>query len=421
MPRIEKINWDPSLMLPIVAFSSFADPHIDDFNVAPFAAAPFVAPHDVTEVMVILSNHLDAGFNVRAWCAHPNPCNAPNAPHDPSLLECRPWAYYVIQQNFDDFFPRAIAAANALRNTSSGYSYMTQPWIVDFYLDCEASGLNDWRPPHAPLLTCPNASAIAAFKDAVSRGDIWWHAFPHNSCPDTYDASLFSSSLRMGKRLASQLGVRSPTTMSQRDETGMTRAIIPLLAANNISVFSLGSGGSSGGHPRIPDVFNWVDPHTSKEVIVVFDHGYGGGTHILPDGTAVYCAWNTDNGGPLSAASAAAIYQKLQKTYPNANVRAATFDEFADVAVAQRDLLPIVTEEIGDTWLYGVPSDALKGSTFREMSRLRAACIATEEDNKTGPNCDVDHPTMIRFDRLLTKVPEHTWGEDTTWSVEHAR
>ena len=22
---------------------------------------------------------------------------------------------------------------------------------------------------------------------------------------------------------------------------------------------------------------------------------------------------------------------------------------------------------------------------------------------------------MKRFDRLLTKIPEHTWGEDTTW------
>ena len=29
--------------------------------------------------------------------------------------------------------------------------------------------------------------------------------------------------------------------------------------------------------------------------------------------------------------------------------------------------------------------------------------------------CDVADVTMQRFDRWLTKIPEHTWGEDTTW------
>ena len=62
----------------------------------------------------------------------------------------------------------------------------------------------------------------------------------------------------------------------------------------------------------------------------------------------------------------------------------------------------------GDTWLYGCPSDPLKNVVFREMSRRRAKCV---EQGK----CHVEDKTMQRFDRLLTKIPEHTWGEDTTW------
>ena len=31
------------------------------------------------------------------------------------------------------------------------------------------------------MLHCPNASSVAAFEAAVRRGDIWWHAFPHNA------------------------------------------------------------------------------------------------------------------------------------------------------------------------------------------------------------------------------------------------
>ena len=66
-------------------------------------------------------------------------------------------------------------------------------------------------------------------------------------------------------------------------------------------------------------------------------------------------------------------------------------------------MLPIVTAEIGDGWIYGVPSDPLKMALFREAARQRQACIAAGE-------CDPGAPAMRAFDRLLMKVSEHTWG-----------
>ena len=175
---------------------------------------------------------------------------------------------------------------------------------------------------------------------------------------------------------------------------------------------SLGSGGASGGHPDVPDLFIWRDEASSSDVLFVFDHGYGGGLHVLPDGTAIYCAWNTDNSGPMAEAAVLSVYAGLRARYPNANVHASSFDAFYDayraLSAEQRDRLPVVTREIGDTWLYGVPSDPLKNMHFREMSRHRRACVAKGA-------CDPEDLTMQRFDRLLTKIPEHTWGEDTTW------
>jgi hypothetical protein len=88
-------------------------------------------------------------------------------------------------------------------------------------------------------------------------------------------------------RMADELGIQRPTTFSQRDETGMTRAILPLLKKHNVTMISLGSGGSSGGHPKIPDIFVWRDEASDSEVLFAFDHGYGGGTHILPNGHAL--------------------------------------------------------------------------------------------------------------------------------------
>ena len=236
-------------------------------------------------------------------------------PLSPALLPCPALRCLLPRQTF---IPRAIAIAAELREQNVTYSYMTQPFVAAFLLDCEHSGLLDWRPPNAsdPLLRCPNASAVAAFKAAVKRGEVWWHAFPHNPMPGLYDASLFNASLRMGARLADELGVRRPTTYSQRDETGITRSIVPLLNASGVGMISLGSGGSSGGHPEIPPLFVWEDEASATQTLFSFDHGYGGGLHVLPNGVALYCAWNTDNGGPVLAPQVGPVLDALRWSVP---------------------------------------------------------------------------------------------------------
>ena len=307
---------------------------------------------------------------------------------------------------------------------------MAQPWIVALFLDCENAGVNGWRPHHlGPLLQCPNATTVAQFKRAVSLGDIFFQAFPHNGCPESYDASLFEASLRIASRLAAQLGVPRPMTMSQRDETGMSRAILPLLNKHGIKYISLGSGGATGGHPVLPGsnatgppapgvpgnggrgVFLWRDLVSGAEVIMTADHGYGGGLHTLPGSrVALYCAWNRDNSGP-SPDIYTSVMANLRRDYPDADVHASTFDAFFAEAEKVRSQLPVLTQEIGDTWLYGLPSDPYKSAQFREISRRRAACIG-------DGRCDPEAADFVRFDLLLTQIPEHTWGLDTTFYLD---
>lgn len=70
--------------------------------------------------------------------------------------------------------------------------------------------------------------------------------------------------------------------------------------------------------------------------------------------------------------------------------------------------LPIVTAEIEDAWIYGVPADPLKNALFREASRHRLACLDSGE-------CSKDSKGMQAFERLLMKVPEHTAGVAHFW------
>ncbi len=67
--------------------------------------------------------------------------------------------------------------------------------------------------------------------------------------------------------------------------------------------------------------------------------------------------------------------------------------------------LPVVTAEIGDTWIHGVGSDPLKVARFRELCRLRRAWLAEGRVQSADP-------AFQAFSRALLMIPEHTWGMD---------
>ena len=248
----------------------------------------------VTDIHVVFSNHLDVGFNERSWNDEGNgatgqgPGSSPRCEglFAPDGERCNPLAANVTSEYFNTYFPLAATMADAARAAGGDrYIYMAQPWVIALFLDCAASGVNDWRPGRTdrPLLSCPNASTIAQLRRAIAQGDIFFQAFPHSASPETYDSSLFESALGIAARLADELGVPRPRTFSQRDETGMSRAILPLLNKHNVSYISLGSGGSWTGHPVLPGsgggrsspkvmgVFRWIDVATGAEVLMTAD------------------------------------------------------------------------------------------------------------------------------------------------------
>ena len=96
-------------------------------------------------------------------------------------------------------------------------------------------------------------------------------------------------------------------------------------------------------------------------MVLTYETGYGGDStvFVLPNGVALAVAWQGDNTGPAPLEDVARFYAQVEQKYPGAKVSASTFDEFFKVAnePAVKAQLPVVTEEIGDGWLYGVPSD----------------------------------------------------------------
>ena len=151
------------------------------------------------------------------------------------------------------------------------------------------------------------------------------------------------------------------------------------------------------------------------ELIVMYHRRNYGGVVVVPDSDlAVAIEVRDDNSGPHTLDEVHQIYSELRTQFPGAEVKAASLTEIANAVTPFQHGLPVLTHEIGDTWIYGVPSDPTKLARYRELLRLRAEWVK-QGDITAGDEQD------RKFLQKFALAAEHTWGTDTkTWlDFEH--
>ncbi|XP_065831101.1 uncharacterized protein [Oscarella lobularis] len=310
----------------------------------------------------------------------------------------------VVNRYFDHYFHDSIATSQALRSRGGEEQlvFLTHSYLVYLYLDC---------PPNMGL-HCPSKDNITMFIDAVNRGDISWHAMPFNSQLEIIDADFMDFHVKMSHMLDARFKKSPKLTMSQRDVPGTTRSIIPTLVSNGVEALSVGVNPSSMP-PAVPPIFKWLHKPTNQSVIAMWHaKGYGGMSGVTADSTvtvpgsshALAFRFRVDNSGPPAMKEVLDDFAAIRKLFPGAKIVASDFDSFVRAILPMKDTLPVYTEEIGDTWIYGVPSDPVKMQQVREIMRARSECV---ENNI----CNVSDYRFFNFSRLLTKGPEHTWGK----------
>ena len=225
-------------------------------------------------------------------------------------------------------------------------------------------------------------------------------------------------------------GKNKTLTMSDRDVIYVTRSTVPMLVRNGIKGLTIGSNGANYP-PQVPKLHLWRDLATDTEVVVAYHpYGYGGygkstcagpgqcgDCAEAPNGVALCTEFRTDNTGPpTSTDEIIASLDAVRAEYPKASVFASTFDAFVEDVLPVKDQLPVVTSEVGDTWMYGAPSDPLKMAQNRLIQRAWEDCLAKERaagghGGGDESSCEWENSAAIRnMTRFLMKAPEHTWG-----------
>eukprot|EP00939_MAST-03C_sp_MAST-3C-sp1_P003394 g3394.t1 len=126
---------------------------------------------------------------------------------------------------------------------------------------------------------------------------------------------------------------------------------------------------------------------------------------------ALCYAWKVDNSGPHGVFQVDLIRDKLKLLYPGANIVSSNaFDDFVEAIWPFKSTLPIVTAELGDTWVMGLNADPIKVAFFRAAQREYSACISKGKCLDEDRLDDGAEFPLRTFERLLMTCAEHTYG-----------
>lgn len=308
----------------------------------------------IKKVFVIHKTHLDIGFTDSAAA--------------------------VLHRYMETFIPGAIATARACnQNGKKNFVWTVGSFLIELYLE---------KGQDPELL-----------RQAIQDGVIAWHGLPLTTHTELMDGKLFQYGLSISQRLDREFG-RHTIAAKMTDVPSHTHAMVPYLAKAGVKYLHIGINGSSK-MVKLPPLCRLR--YGEDEVILDYAALYGASS--VCGEYAMEFAHTPDNSGPPSPESVAAEMERLAEKYPGAEIVSGTMDEFAEIVLAHKDELPVVTEELGDTWIHGVSTDPYKTAAYYELLRVR------DQWEREDPAA-VDSPAWRELCRNLLLVAEHSWGRD---------
>ena len=330
----------------------------------------------IQQVHVVSMTHLDVGFTN--------------------------FAANVCSLYFNEHLPNAARLAQELRDRGGEerFIFTTHPWILLEFFDNIAQ-CTDER---------PNGTTVELVKKAIAQGDITWHAHAFSMFVPMMDKNSFNLSLSVSLILDQRFGQARKRSASHKDDMGHPLSSVPIFAANGIQSLHVGANLNCRG-ADLPPAFLWKHQSTNTELLVMMynkptattpcsaEACIYGGDLVLPgyDQAMVYHFTLDNTGPPHNITDVLRVWTNIKTHYPNAELRASSLEVFSQALFdSYKEQLPVITDEWGTTWLYGVAADPYKQAAYRQISRL----LLEQEMS----------PSIFNYSFRLLKNPEHNWG-----------
>lgn len=310
------------------------------------------------KVIVVSKTHLDLGFT--------------------------DFASVIKKKYIENYIPQAVELAEKLnKNGEKKFIWTTGSWILKEALMRGGSAQRE------------------KLKKAIKEGNIVPHAMPFTTHTELLDSDTLDYGLSIVEDIDKILG-RKTTAAKMTDVPGHTKALVPLLAKHGIKLLHIGVNGASA-LCKVPPCFLWKCGE--YEVVVIYSGDYGGAFKSDLVEEVLYFDHTLDNRGTPSPSKIIKKLKKIESEFPGYTAEAGTLDEFADIIWEKRSELPVVTSELGDTWIHGAASDPFKSAALRELMALKSKWLKSGEMKRNSAE-------YTGFTDNLLCIAEHTCGMD---------
>lgn len=292
------------------------------------------------------------------------------------------YASAVRRQYHDHYIPMALDTGEHFLKenpTHPAFRWTTGSWLIWDHLNTQSS------------------DKVKRLEQGIRDGIIAWHAMPFTTHTELMSRPLFAEALSLSTELDQRFG-KTTRAAKMTDVPGHTLGAVEVMAEHGIEFLHLGVNAACPV-PDVPPLFRWRAPN-GVEVVVLYQSSYG--EKYLAGGMqdAIAFAHTMDNIGPQNVGQVVETWEQMKEQNPGFDLEASTLDTYWDSLRCIRDTLPVVTREIGDTWIHGT------GSAPHRLSRFFACQRAYDRFA-----ADLT-PDRRAFGRKLLEVAEHTWGVD---------
>lgn len=294
------------------------------------------------------------------------------------------YAENVLNSYMEEFIPKAVDLA--LEMNREGEKRFV--WTIGAFLI-------------AKYLKTADEKGCKKLCDAIERGDICWHGLAFTTHTELMDEALMDFDLSYSDRLDARFGVKT-IAAKLTDVPGHTRAIIGKMAAHGKKYLHIGVNPSCE-NPRVPGSFLWKSGE--QELAVQYSPVYGSTCYAEGMDQVLEFVFLGDNKGLPAKEDIIESFAALKEKYPNGEVKASTLDAYAEALWQQRERLPVVREEIGDTWIHGIASDPFRVRRLKQLLALKDKWL------REG-RLLASQPEYESFMEGVLMVCEHTWALD---------
>jgi hypothetical protein len=270
---------------------------------------------------------------------------------------------------------------------------------------------------------------------AMRSGKFVTHALPFTIEAELMEPEQFARGYLFADAIARKYGLPLARAAKTTDVPAQSRSLATGLAQGGVKFMHIGCN-SACTFPAYPPLFWWEGPDGSR-VLTMYSGSYGTcdalyprdwlctkdpskdgclGHNLLPPPGWPYKTWvaiivTPDNSGPPKMNEVKALFTDVARRLPGVKVRMGTMEEFADAIIAEAPDLPVVRNEMPDTWIHGCMSDPGGARIARHVGTLLPAVelLNTQLRLWGVPVANPARDIAGAYERSLLYC-EHTWG-----------